>query len=531
MDMQIQNAPTPSLPKLLPAPSAPATEAPAPAPAPAAPADAVQLQTQETEAEARPEQGTFQKMKAAFFREKRVEGQDTQGSPFMKLMFGGVCASGVWCAAKVIADVAGAPTVGAAITTAALSAGALAGGYILADLPSGLLHHWADNYAKPDAKIGVVRKFAQQAQRHHFFPGKLGHYSLSYWAFPLSTVAWAPLVGAAALGAPAPVLAGAIGLIGGMSVYGKFHQWSHMNQREVPKHGKLLQKMGVAIDPRAHGVHHRMPWNSDYCIVSGALNKPLDKIKFWPRYEKAIYKITGAKPDSWNVPEYKDYVDGKISKEEYIARSKEMMKNFRATEMPMRKEKWGIDASDYDKKPAPAATEAPAKPAAPPAPEKVDFSGNRPAHRVVKKLARGGAAVVGTAGLAKIGFDLFTSGSLEAGLAKAALTALGTGAAIVGMDLASGVWHHKGDNYGKHAQTLKHTQWHTNTHDSDYCLIGVSNKALDAIGFWPKWEKAIYHTTGAEPVAWKVQPYKDFALGKISEEQLTEDLAKMGMPK
>jgi len=139
-------------------------------------------------------------------------------------------------------------------------------------------------------------------------------------------------------------LAGAIGLIGGMSVYGKFHQWSHSKSTEVPAHGKLLQKAGIAIDPRAHGVHHRMPWNSDYCIVSGHLNKPLDKIKFWPRYEQAIYKITGAKPDSWNVPEYKDYVDGKITKEEYIGRSREMMKGFKATEMPMRKEKWGIDS-------------------------------------------------------------------------------------------------------------------------------------------------------------------------------------------
>ncbi|ODT65003.1 hypothetical protein ABS71_12500 [bacterium SCN 62-11] len=162
--------------------------------------------------------------------------------------------------------------------------------------------------------------------------------------------------------------------------------------------------------------------------------------------------------------------------------------------------------------------------------ESVDFSGNRPAHRVVKKIARGAAGVVGVAGLAKIGYDLATSGSLEVGLAKAALTALGTGAAIVGMDLASGLWHHKGDNYGAHAQTLKHTQWHTNTHDSDYCLIGISNKPLDRMGFWPKYEKAVYYSIGAEPKAWKVEPYKQFALGQISQEQLTTDLAKLGMP-
>ena len=165
-----------------------------------------------------------------------------------------------------------------------------------------------------------------------------------------------------------------------------------------------------------------------------------------------------------------------------------------------------------------------------PATDTVDFSGPRPAHRMVKKTSRAAAGAVGVAGLAKIGYDLATSGSLEVGVAKAALTLLGTGAAIVGMDLVSGMWHHKGDNYGSHAQTLKHTKWHTNTHDSDYCLIGVSNKALDKIGFWPKYEKAVYNTIGAEPVAWKVEPYKNFALGKISQEQLSDELAKMGMP-
>lgn len=162
--------------------------------------------------------------------------------------------------------------------------------------------------------------------------------------------------------------------------------------------------------------------------------------------------------------------------------------------------------------------------------DSIDFSGPRPAHRVVKQISRAAAGAVGVAGLAKIGYDLATSGSLEVGVAKAALTLLGTGAAIVGMDLVSGMWHHKGDNYGSHAQTLKHTKWHTNTHDSDYCLIGVSNKALDKIGFWPKYEKAVYNTLGAEPVAWKVEPYKNFALGKISEDQLSAELAKLGMP-
>ena len=159
--MKIQSAPNQvNLPKLLPAPT------PAESPTPTAPvADSVQLAAPQAEAEAKPEAelSLGQRLIKGFFQEKRVPGKETEGSPFMKLMFGGVVASGAWCTAKVIADIAGAPTLGAAIGTAALSAGALAVGYVAADLPSGLLHHWADNYAKPDAKLGFVRKFAKQA--------------------------------------------------------------------------------------------------------------------------------------------------------------------------------------------------------------------------------------------------------------------------------------------------------------------------------------------------------------------------------
>ena len=172
---------------------------------------------------------------------------------------------------------------------------------------------------------------------------------------------------------------------------------------------------------------------------------------------------------------------------------------------------------------------APEKPAPGPQ-DQVDFNGSRPAHRTVKKIARGAAGLVGVAGLAKIGYDLATSPTLETGLLKAALTLAGSGALIVGMDVASGVWHHQGDNYGSHAQSLKHTKWHTNTHDTDYCLIGLSNKALDKVGFWPRWEKLVYDKTGAEPVAWKVEPYRNFALGKIDESQLQSELARLGMP-
>lgn len=334
--MKIQTAPNPQiqLPKL--------TVTQTETPPPAVPVDHVAPPEFEDDEPAAAPKGKMS-FKEWLLHENRVPGKETPGSPLMKGLFGAVVASGAWCAAKVAMDIASSPSIGVALGKTALNVGALAGGYLLADLPSGMLHHWADNYAQPDAKNPFIRKFAKQAQRHHFYPGKLGHYGLSYWAFPLSTVGWAPLAAGAAFGAPSAVLSGLVGLVGGMSVYGKYHQWSHSKKDEVPAHGKFLQKIGLAIDPKNHNKHHGLPWNSDYCIVHGHLNKPLDAIKFWPRYEKAVYAITGATPESWSVPEYKAYVDGKISKEEYIAQSREMMKHFKTSgEMESRREKWGI---------------------------------------------------------------------------------------------------------------------------------------------------------------------------------------------
>ncbi len=486
---------------------------PAPAPAPEATPPAVAPEGTPTDIwgeELKPESPSGG-LKQWFFTQKRVKGEQTQGSPFNKLTLGMVAAGGAWCAYKVGLDIVSSPSLAVAAGKVALNAAALAGGYLAADLPSGMLHHWADNYADPQSQNAFVKKFAKQAQRHHFYPGDLGKYALSAWASPLSIVGWAPLAGAAALGAASPVLAGLTGLVGGMSVYGKFHEWSHTSPKNVPPYAKFMQKIGLAVDPKGHGKHHAMPWNSDYCIVHGHLNKPLDAIKFWPRYEKFIHAVTGKAPESWNVKEYKDYVDGKISKEEYISKMRDIMKEFRQTEYVHRKEKWGIEDLPPREKKEPAA------------PREVNFDNPKPAHRSVKKLARAGAGAVGLAGLAKAGYDVATGN-----YASAVATVGVAGAAIVGMDLASGLWHHHGDNYTKDFP-FDHTKWHTDTQATDYCLVGVSNKALDAIGFWPKWEKLTYNVTGQEPLAWQVPPYKAFALGEIDEATMKQQLTDLGM--
>lgn len=282
------------------------------------------------------------RLKKAFFRQAHKDGQ-IHGSIFNKLTFGAVLGASAWTATNIAAGIAGTPTVGAAVGLAATAGASLFAGYMAADVVSGVLHHWADNYANPKSENPFVRKFAKQAQRHHFHPRGLGNYTPSAWASPVSLVSWAPLVAANLADAPVPVLAGTLSLVLGTTIYGVFHMWSHKRQDDVPPIGRFLQKAHVAVSPQAHNKHHGLPWNSDFCLVSGLMNKPLQAIKFWPRYEKAVYAITGKAPESWNVPQYKDYVDGRITHKEYVAQMGSIRKTFAETEYHRRKEVWGID--------------------------------------------------------------------------------------------------------------------------------------------------------------------------------------------
>lgn len=175
-----------------------------------------------------------------------------------------------------------------------------------------------------------------------------------------------------------------------------------------------------------------------------------------------------------------------------------------------------------------AAAPAPQKESSPqPAGDQVtfDWSGPRPAHRSVKKITRGLAAGVGAAGLGATAYAALSGGGLMAAGIGLAATAL----AVTAVDLGSGLAHHAGDNYLN--PNLPHTQWHTQPTDAEYCMVGFSNKALDSVEFWPKWEKMVYKTTGKEPISWKVPEYKAYCLGEIDAQTLHQRQVESGMLK
>ena len=68
------------------------------------------------------------------------------------------------------------------------------------------------------------------------------------------------------------------------------------------------QGMGVLVSRKAHGAHHRAPFEGNYCIVSGAWNDFLDDggsdRGFFRRLERVVWDATGVEPRCWHEPNY-----------------------------------------------------------------------------------------------------------------------------------------------------------------------------------------------------------------------------------
>lgn len=82
----------------------------------------------------------------------------------------------------------------------------------------------------------------------------------------------------------------------------QFHAWAHMKKSQIPLVVLALQEAGVLVSRKAHGAHHRPPFEGNYCIVSGIWNKVLDRsgLGVFQKAEHFIYKKTGVAPRNWS---------------------------------------------------------------------------------------------------------------------------------------------------------------------------------------------------------------------------------------
>ena len=69
------------------------------------------------------------------------------------------------------------------------------------------------------------------------------------------------------------------------------------------------QDKGILVSRKAHGAHHKAPFEGNYCIVSGAWNPILDAgmeedKSFFRKLERFVHSKTGVEPRCWHEPDY-----------------------------------------------------------------------------------------------------------------------------------------------------------------------------------------------------------------------------------
>jgi ubiquitin-conjugating enzyme E2 variant len=179
---------------------------------------------------------------------------------------------------------------------AGLALSALAG-YEFADFGSGVYHFFMDNYG--GAETPVWGKQIEAFQGHHERPWTITHrqtcnnlHQPALATMPFLAV-WLLLVRS-----PHALAFGAVAMTFIMASQ-ELHKWSHTMASQMPPVPDVLQRSGLILTRNAHLAHHRAPFDTNYCIVSGHMNAPLAALRFFPRLEALIFSLNGVKPRSW----------------------------------------------------------------------------------------------------------------------------------------------------------------------------------------------------------------------------------------
>jgi hypothetical protein len=171
-------------------------------------------------------------------------------------------------------------------------------GILIADFGSGLVHWGADTWGRDDLPV-IGPRLLVPFRVHHINPDDFLGRNFVDTNGDVALISIAPLVALAMLlpldeAWQRAAAVGGLGLCGAGMLTNQFHQWAHMPA--PPRVVRLLQDARIILGRPEHAAHHDRPYDAHYCITTGWCNRPLETIGFFRRLERAITRLTGARP-------------------------------------------------------------------------------------------------------------------------------------------------------------------------------------------------------------------------------------------
>ncbi|XP_037068122.1 plasmanylethanolamine desaturase-like [Pollicipes pollicipes] len=176
-------------------------------------------------------------------------------------------------------------------------------GMVTADFASGLVHWGADTWGSIDMPI-LGKNFLRPFREHHIDPTSITRHDfvqtngdnialtllpLFCMSYDFATLPEPQIYANYAWYSYLYLLAVFVALTN------QIHKWSH-TYFGLPWYVTLLQDCRVILPRRHHRIHHVAPHETYYCITTGWLDWPLERLGFWARLEAVIQRLTGAVP-------------------------------------------------------------------------------------------------------------------------------------------------------------------------------------------------------------------------------------------
>uniref|UniRef100_A0A7S1MU61 Lipid desaturase domain-containing protein n=2 Tax=Hemiselmis andersenii TaxID=464988 RepID=A0A7S1MU61_HEMAN len=230
-------------------------------------------------------------MKATDYYKPLVEGDILESTPEQVTIVAGafallaaLCLKGVYMLGVTDGSVLGA-------VVAALV------GYEFADFGSGVYHWSMDNYGS--SKTPVFGTQIEAFQGHHELPWTITYRQVCNNIYKICQATTPFCVGALALVDNPYILIWMSTALAFINMSQELHKWSHSSPTQCHPVINQLQDLGLIVTRKEHLLHHRPPFEGNYCIVSGHCNPFLDKVGFFRWMEDRVYDINGAQARCW----------------------------------------------------------------------------------------------------------------------------------------------------------------------------------------------------------------------------------------